>query len=402
MTMSSEPTLDTQTWPRISVVIPVFNGGAGLEDCLAAIAGSSFPALECIVVDDASTDCTARAAALREGVRVISLQQQSGPGIARNRGAGEAHGDILFFVDADVLLHPDALALAADTLRNEPGVSAVFGSYDDQPGDISFLSQYRNLFHHWVHQTGNEEACTFWAGCGAIRREVFSASGGFSPAYGRPSVEDIELGTRLHNSGHRIRLLKTMLGTHMKKWTFWNLIKTDILFRGVPWMGLVLRERNAPNDLNLSLNSRIATIVAGLLGLSGLVLPLTGHVAALLPAAMFLLSGVACIWLSQPAKRNRGGTWLAWLLVALAPVAALVLTPDPWSVFPLALILALISTHLAFYRYVARKRSGAFAIAVIPMQVLFFLGCALSAVLGLIQHYFYRQPVTVNTTRSIG
>ena len=397
MMMNIEPAVDKQTEPRISAVVPVFNGGPGLEKCLAAIAASTYPVYECILVDDESTDGMASAAAQRHGVRVITLKQQSGPGIARNYGAKHARGDILFFVDADVLLHPDALAIAASAFANDPGLSAVFGSYDDQPGQASFLSQYRNLFHHWVHQTGNTEASTFWAGCGAVRREVFLEMGGFSPAYGRPSIEDIELGTRLYAAGHRIRLEKTMFGKHMKNWTFWNLIKTDIFHRGVPWMGLVLREKQAPNDLNLGLGSRIAAILASVLGLSCVVLPFTGHAAALLPAAAFLAAAALCIGLSGPTGGSKAKTWIAVLLVILAPLAMFMPAPDFWSVLPLALILGLVWTHQGFYRYVARKRSGAFAIAVIPMQVLFFLGCAVSAVVGLIRHYLVRRPARAAT-----
>ncbi len=374
----------------VSVVMPVFNGGPDLEKCLAAIAASSCPVAECILVDDGSTDGMVTAAAERHGTRVIRLQQQSGPGIARNHGAREARGDILVFIDADVLLHPDALAIAASALEKDPGLSAVFGSYDDQPGHASFLSQYRNLFHHWVHQTGKVEASTFWAGCGAIRREVFIDMGGFSSEYGRPSIEDIELGTRLRRAGHRIRLEKTMFGKHMKHWRFGNLISTDIFRRGVPWMELVLRERRAPSDLNLGLGSRIATFLAGLLGLSVPLLPLTGHAAALLPAAALLLAAALSIRLVTAADGHKGRTLFALALVVVAPLAGYTLAPDPWAVIPLALILALIGTQLAFYRYVAHKRSGAFAIAVVPMQVLFFLGCAVAAVIGLFKHYLGR------------
>ena len=295
-------------------------------------------------------------------------------------------------------MHPDALAIAATELKNDPGLSAVFGSYDDQPGHGSFLSQYRNLFHHWVHQTGNEEASTFWTGCGAIRRDVFIEMGGFSPAYGGPSIEDIELGTRLHRSGYRIRLLKTMLGTHMKNWTFWNLIRTDIFHRGVPWMGLLLRERRAPNDLNLGLGSRVATLLAGLLGLSWLVLPLMGHAAGLLPAAAFLLAATICIWISNPANKDDSRNWIAVLLVISAPLTAYSFAPDPWAVIPMALILSLVCTHLAFFRYLMQKRSSTFAIAVIPMLVLFFLGCVVAALVGLIKHHLGAQPHPANTT----
>ena len=158
---------------RVSVVIPVFNGGPDLEKCLAAIKASSYPVFECILVDDASTDGCVGPAAEYHGARVISLNQQCGPANARNHGAAEASGEVLFFTDADVLLHPDALELAVKVFQSDPETGAVFGSYDDQPRHSSFISQYRNLFHHWVHQTGADEASTFWTGCGAIRRNIF-------------------------------------------------------------------------------------------------------------------------------------------------------------------------------------------------------------------------------------
>jgi hypothetical protein len=49
-----------------------------------------------------------------------------------------------------------------------PEVDAVFGSYDDAPRAPNFIAQYKNLFHHYVHQHGKEEASTFWAGCGTV------------------------------------------------------------------------------------------------------------------------------------------------------------------------------------------------------------------------------------------
>lgn len=385
MTISSHPETETPTRPRVSVVMPVFNPGPDLENCLNAIDASTYPVFECILVDDESTDGMITEAAERHAIQVIKLNKNSGPGIARNHGARKARGDILFFIDSDVVLHPDAIAIAVAALENDPGLSAVFGSYDDQPGHASFLSQYRNLLHHWVHQTGNNEASTFWAGCGAIWRKTFIDIGGFSKGYSRPSIEDIELGARLRSAGYRIRLEKRMFGKHMKNWRFWNLIKTDIFHRGVPWMGLLLRERHITRDLNLNLNSRIATVLAGMLVLSLLILPITGNAAAALPPTAFLLAAAASIWLSGMRRVN---TFLALALVVLAPTAAYTFAPNLLAAIPLALILALIVTQQAFFRYLVEKRGGAFAIAVIPMQVLFFCGCALAVLVGLTKHYF--------------
>ena len=143
----------------ISIVIPVRNGGETLRRCLDSVYASSYKKFECIVVDDHSTDDsieTARA----YGTGVIRMDRQGGAARARNTGSEQALGDILLFVDADVELQPDSLDVIARTFMENPGISAMFGSYDDRPGRPNFLSQYKNLFHHFIHQTSNREAST--------------------------------------------------------------------------------------------------------------------------------------------------------------------------------------------------------------------------------------------------
>lgn len=375
------------TKPRVSVVVPVFNGGTGLEKCLSAIIASSYPVFECIVVDDGSTDGMAKSATDQLGVRLIRLGEQCGPARARNQGAAQAKGDIIFFTDADVMLHPDAIERAVTALQSDPGISAVFGSYDDQPDHASFVSQYRNLLHHWVHQTSSEEASTFWTGCGAIYRDVFIKMGGFSKSFERPSIEDIELGVRLRNSGYRIRLEKTMLATHMKHWTIEGVIRTDIFQRGVPWMLLLLSSQHLNNDLNLGYKARIATALAGLIGLLLLVLPIFGHAAALMPAAAFLLGAAASTWFSNSSGRS--SMTISIVLAVLPPLLCYIFVSDIMALLPLALILTIILTHQDFYRYVADKRNIAFAIGMVPMHLVFFLCCAVSIPIALTKHYFY-------------
>ena len=372
--------------PRVSVVIAVHNGGDDLDRCLAAVAASTFTDLEIIVVDDRSTDGMTVPAAGRHGARVISLDRQCGPAIARNRGAAEARGDILFFTDADVELHADSVAVAVHSLQGDDGLSAVFGSYDDQPSDAAFLSQYRNLYHHWVHQTGREEASTFWTGCGAIWREVFLYMGGFAQDYAKPSIEDIELGSRMRQEGLRIRLEKSMLGKHMKRWRFWNLLKTDVLRRGVPWMSLVLRNRGAARDLNLDLKSRLATLTAVAFSLCFLVLPLAGHAAAVWPATVLLAAAVLGAVLYRRAGQGAGPGAIALALALLLTALAYLLAPDPWAALPLGLVLLLAAIQRLFFRYCADRRGLAFALAVLPLQMLFFIGCAVAVPLALVGH----------------
>ncbi len=327
--------------PSVSVVIPVRDDAARLEQCLAALEASEVRPLETIVVDDGSTDDSGDVGR-RRGARVLRLPTSHGPAHARNRGAEVARGDLLFFVDADVLVFPDTIAVAAKVLA-DGGPAAVIGSYDDRPGHPSFLSQYKNLFHHWVHQTSREEAWTFWTGCGAIRRDVFLGLGGFNEGYAKPSIEDIELGFRLRARGHRIRLEKTMLARHTKEWRLVDLVRTDVFQRGVPWIALMMRDRFAASDLNISAESRHSTVLSYLLVLALVATPFRPE-----------------IW--------------PWT-VGFAALA--------WS--------AVVWLHRDFYRFFVEKRGAWFALRVMPMHLLFFLYSGLCVPLGVLAHYADRR-----------
>jgi glycosyltransferase involved in cell wall biosynthesis len=257
----------------ISIIIPVLNGSKFIRKCLDGVFSSEYRDYECIIVDDGSTDGT------QDIVRSydIALKQlvdgPYGPAYARNQGAELATGDILFFVDADVVIKADTLSRIANSFENHPSYSAVFGSYDESPNEGGFISQYKNLFHHYVHQQANEEGGTFWSGCGAIRREIFLAMGGFDyERFPKPSIEDIDLGIRLREKGYKIRLDKSIQVKHLKKWTLTNLIRTDVLDRAIPWTSLILQSKKMPNDLNLKMPQRFsAGLTVLLLGILGLI-----------------------------------------------------------------------------------------------------------------------------------
>jgi GT2 family glycosyltransferase len=249
---------------KISIIVPVYNNPQDLQDCLSAILAASGPDCETIVVDDASTDGTPSVAA-RMGVKVLRLTKNSGPAAARNYGASHARGKILFFVDADVVVAPGTLERVVKVMENDPDLAAVFGSYDAQPRAPGVISQYRNLLHHFVHQNGNSEASTFWAGCGAVRRTVFEKIGGFDPEqFPRPSIEDIELGYRMRHAGYRIFLDKSLQAKHLKKWTLLSYIRTDIVCRAVPWSRLIIKSKTLPNDLNLKWDQRASFVLVAL------------------------------------------------------------------------------------------------------------------------------------------
>jgi glycosyltransferase involved in cell wall biosynthesis len=280
--------LPTQAAPRLSVIVPVFNGRLQLPRCLEALRGSRYTDFEVIVVDDCSTDNT-RQIVERSGARYLRTPWNMGPGGARNIGVRHAHGEIVVFVDADVVVAPDTLALIAADFEQHRHLAAVFGSYDESPAWPDFLSQYKNLMHHYVHQIASEQAASFWAGCGAMRREIFEAFGGFdTERYPDPSIEDIDLGFRVARAGHAIRLNKEIQVKHLKKWTVRGLLRADILLRAAPWARLILESRTLPRDLNLTWDARISTILVGLLVAGVLLAPAAamGLLPMLAPGAL--------------------------------------------------------------------------------------------------------------------
>lgn len=328
--------------PSVSVVIPVRDDAARLDQCLGALGGSVVSPVEVIVVDDGSTDDSGDVAR-RHGARLLRLDRSHGPAHARNRGAELAAGDVLFFVDADVVVFEETVGTAARVLSDRR-LAAVIGSYDDQPGHPSFISQYKNLFHHWVHQTSREEAWTFWTGCGAIRRDVFLEMGGFNEGYPKPSIEDIELGFRLRAQGHHIRLEKTMLARHTKEWRLFDLIRTDVFQRGVPWIALMLRDRFAVSDLNISSESRHSTVLCYLTLLALVATPFW-------PSVLF-----------------------------------------PWSLLFAALAWGtVVWMHRGFYRFFVEKRGRLFALRVMPMHFLFFIYSGLCVPFGVMAHHLDRR-----------
>jgi GT2 family glycosyltransferase len=252
-----------------AVIIPVYRGGVNVEACLASAAAAIQPGDEIIIVADGEGDGSWRIG-LQMDVRVVKLSASGGPGHARNVGAQNSTSDILFFVDADVAIPPNAVKRVRSAFESEKDLAALIGSYDEEPREANFHSQYKNLFHHFVHQHGSPEASTFWGACGAIRRKVFLEIGGFDQTYRRPCIEDIELGYRLKASSHKIRLLPDLQVKHLKRWDAHSLIKTDMLDRAVPWTELIWDRlvRQKPeglNDLNLGRSYRISLIISFLL-----------------------------------------------------------------------------------------------------------------------------------------
>lgn len=116
--------------PRVSFLVAVHNEEDVIEACVRSVAGSDYPALEVIVVDDASTDGTAdvlRRLAQELAITVVSLPRNVGKKCALTEAAAVASGEVLAFTDSDCVLAPDAVRRCVIALVRNPGLGAVSG-----------------------------------------------------------------------------------------------------------------------------------------------------------------------------------------------------------------------------------------------------------------------------------
>jgi len=332
--MTGEQTKTAAPWPSISVIVPVRIVDEEFLACLQSLYALDPAPQEVLLVLDGSPDEVPKEEGRDLELRVIRLPVSRGPARARNQGAAQARGDVLFFLDADVEVGRDAVKIVRCVFQEDNPPDALFGCYDDIPQKPDVPSQYRNLLHHYTHLKGNEDASTFWAGCGACRRDVFLDLGGFDDRFDRPSIEDIELGYRLKRAGRRIRLVKNLRCTHLKQWGFFQMLGTDLFDRAVPWTRLILRDRRFINDLNLRTSNRVSIAAMGAL----------------------TVTGIAAPW--APA--------LAWgSAIAL---------------------LALMASNASLLRFFVRKRGGLFAIRTVPLLGMYYLCCGLGFFIGIFQH----------------
>lgn len=276
--------------PSISIIVPAHELSQELAICLRSIEQFGSLAKEVIVVLDGPIEYQNYFQSFPISQLIIrQLDVNQGPAVARNHGAQVATGDILFFLDSDVMLKEGSLKKVLDHFSTPDCTEALIGSYDDQPYSSSPVSKFRNLLHHFTHQMAEESAMTFWGACGAIKRQFFLAMGGFDSSFQKPSVEDIDLGYRLTMQGGSVRMDKALQIKHLKKWTFSNMLRTDIFYRARPWTTLLHRyQKLGVNDLNVNYSERIAVALLGM-GTIGLLSSSLFVELSLLSIASFLL-----------------------------------------------------------------------------------------------------------------
>jgi len=195
------------TTPTVSVVVPTFQRRASLARLLDALASQTRDAdFEVVVVDDGSRDDTR---AWLRGYRApyplrVLQQANGGPATARNRGVNDARGDVIVFLDDDVVPAPDAVSVHAAAHRGSLDRVVVGPMLPPaswrRPSWVRWEEQ--KLLSQYEAMSSGRYPCSyrqFFTGNASLRRDRFIAAGGFDPSFDR--AEDVELGYRLSRGG---------------------------------------------------------------------------------------------------------------------------------------------------------------------------------------------------------
>ncbi len=208
--------------PTLSVVIPAWNAAGHIRPCLDALAAQRAEpeSYEVVVVDDCSPDDTG-AVAEALGARVVRHKTNAGAAAARNTGARAARGEVLLFLDSDVIPDADLVAGCLDlfgfgrSVATPPAVAT--GRYAPEPANDTPFARYKALWtwHCW-QQTGAKTGLSghIQGALSAIRRDVFNELGGFDESYVGGSVEDYEFSLRLRQRGLDVVFDDRLRGRH--------------------------------------------------------------------------------------------------------------------------------------------------------------------------------------------
>ncbi|HNV23546.1 MAG TPA: glycosyltransferase [Candidatus Omnitrophota bacterium] len=256
----------------ITIIIPVFNSEKTIAKTLEAVLNQSYPNVEIIVVDDGSTDSTAKIIEMfieisrADNKKVISVyQNNAGPASARNRGAKEANTEIIFFTDSDCVPHQNWIEQSLDAFKDK-SVAVVAGSYGIANAEFllarcvyqEILYRHKYLMPQYPKSFGSYNF--------GIRKKIFEEVGGFNQNYRYASGEDNDLSYKILKAGYKIYFEKKSLVDHyhptqLKKYLkeqfrhgFWRfkmyqdhpaMIKGDDYTFGkdiieIPWAGFIL------------------------------------------------------------------------------------------------------------------------------------------------------------------
>jgi glycosyltransferase involved in cell wall biosynthesis len=229
----------------VSVIIPNRNGAATIGKCLAAAQASQHGNFEIIVVDDSSSDDSIEVIQ-RYACKLLRLERHGGAARARNVGASHSQGRILFFTDADCLLQPDTLALAAGRLELAGSNAIVGGTYTVAPYDRRFFSRFQSIFVNYFETRRAPAADYIATHALAMEASVFGRNRGFAEDI-RPILEDVEFSHRLRRAGCRLVMDPSIQVQHIFDYSLMRSLR-NAYTKSLYWTGYAISNRDLLAD----------------------------------------------------------------------------------------------------------------------------------------------------------
>ncbi|MBI4710563.1 MAG: glycosyltransferase [Nitrospirae bacterium] len=216
-----------ETERNISVIIPNYNDAENLGKCLEAVFSSNYKHFEVIVVDDCSNDNSLEVAG-KYPCKLIPLKKHSGAGAARNTGAKESSGSILFFTDADCLLNKNTLSIINRTFPDETKSGTVIGgTYTIMSYDRNFFSIFQSVFINYSETKKPESPDYIAAHAMIMDADTFRKSGGFPEKF-LPIIEDVEFSHRLRRMGCRLKMEPEIQVRHIFNFALMKSLKNAV------------------------------------------------------------------------------------------------------------------------------------------------------------------------------
>ena len=240
--------------PFVSVVLPTYNRLNQLKMVLAGLEKQTYPRdkFEVVVVSDGSTDGTNEYLQTLQTPFPLKLVCQENQGVAatRNHGVQQAQGEMILFIDDDVVPTPQLIDEHLNAHKNNGDHVIVIGPMITPPdfpltpwvrwGQEKLDEQYQAMLNEEWQATARQ----FYTGNTSLRRQIFLESGGFDPTFRR--AEDVELAYRLHEKGCRFLFCPEAIGYHYEARSFqsWLAIpyaygRNDVIFtfqKGNDWL----------------------------------------------------------------------------------------------------------------------------------------------------------------------
>lgn len=289
----------------ISVIIPNHNGNAYIGKCLEAVFSSRYENFEVLVVDDCSEDNSVEIIK-RFPCKLIRLERHEGASKARNIGALNSKGDVLFFIDADCLLKEDTLSIVSRSFSSAEPETVIGGTYTRMPFDKGFFSIFQSVFINYFETKKADEPDYIATHAMIISARTFRKSGGFPEDF-MPILEDVELSHRLRRQGCRLIMNPEIQVQHIFSFTLSKSLR-NAMRKSMYWIMYSLKNRDLSADSGTASLELKVNVVSFFLSLLFLILwIIMQQTIFLLPLILIFIFNVITNRLLLKAYYETGG-----------------------------------------------------------------------------------------------